>query len=366
MKILALNCGSSTVKYQLFEDDSPVTGGVETVEAGHSHQEAVEALLDRVDGGGIDGIGHRVVHGGEYYSKSVLIDDEVERRIEECSALAPLHNPHNLTGYRAAKHALPDCPQVAVFDTAFHQTIPRKAFLYGLPYEFYSEERIRRYGFHGTSHRYVSLRYAELTGKDVAACRLITCHLGNGASVCAIDGGRSVDISLGFTPLEGLVMGTRTGDLDPGVVLYLVEQKGLSPEETNTLLNRRSGLLGLSGLTHDMRVLVEEAVGGNERARMAVDVFCYRVRRYVSAFFGVLNGADAVVFTGGIGENSPEVRRRSCDSLNALGIAVDGKKNRSAVGKEMAISAGDTGVWVIPTNEELLIARETARCVGGA
>jgi acetate kinase len=261
---------------------------------------------------------------------------------------------------------LPDCPQVAVFDTAFHQTMPREAYLYGLPLEYHSEHRIRRYGFHGTSHRWACLRHAELNGSSPTESSLITCHLGSGSSLCAIDRGRSVDVSLGFTPLEGLVMGTRSGDLDPGLMLHLMEKHGLSVTAMTELLTKRSGLLGLSGGTNDMRVLVEKSKNGDERAQIAIDVFCYRVRRYIGSFFGILNGADALIFTGGIGENSAEIRRRCCESLDALGIRLNERANVDATGKEMMISADGAhpSIWVIPSNEELLIARETVRCVG--
>lgn len=404
MKILALNCGSSTVKFQLFEtgpemirrnDDRMLARGlVEKIgapDAGvtfevpgvskqafreeiRDHEAAIRAAFLRLlEGdcglvrslGEIAGVGHRVVHAGEHYSAAVLMNDEVERRIEECSSLAPLHNPHNLRGYRAVRALLPDCPNVAVFDTAFHQTMPRRAYLYGLPYEFYTEDRIRRYGFHGTSHQYVCSRFAEIQGATPDAFRLITCHLGSGASMCAIDRGRSVDTSLGFTTAGGLLMGTRPGDLDPGVLLHLMATRGLTVEEANSLLYSRSGLLGLSGVSNDMREVLEESRKGSERASLAVEVFCYRVKKYIGAFFAVLNGADAVIFTGGIGENSPAVRDRCCESLEALGIAIDPKKNGEVVGVENEISPAGARVkvWVIPTNEELLIARETVRCI---
>jgi acetate kinase len=406
MQILAFNCGSSTVKFQLFEsgperiaersDRALARGLVERIGEPESsvrfeipggerrerrvalrnHADAIEAALAclTADGAGlvkdlaeIAGVGHRIVHGGEYYADSVILDEEVARRIEECAALAPLHNPHNLSGYRAVRARLPHCPHVAVFDTAFHQTLPPHAYLYALPYEFYTRHKIRRYGFHGTSHRYVSLRFAELCGGRAEQFRVITCHLGSGCSVAAIDGGRSVDCSLGFTPLEGLVMGTRAGDLDPGVVLHLMTALGMTAQQVGALLNHRSGLLGLSGFTNDMRALLEAARGGDARARLAIEVFCYRVRKYLGAYHAVLNGADAVIFTGGIGENAPEVRLAVCQSLEALGIAVDRERNQRAIGVEAVISppGARTEVWVIPTNEELLIARETVRCISG-
>ncbi len=406
MQILAFNCGSSTVKFQLFDsppertaersDRAVVRGLVERIGEPESclryevpggerrerrvalrnHSDAIEAALGCLTAAGaglvrdlseIAGVGHRIVHGGEYYADSVILDEEVARRIEECAALAPLHNPHNLSGYRAVRARLPHCPHVAVFDTAFHQTLPPYAYLYALPYEFYSRHKIRRYGFHGISHRYVSLRFAELRGGRAEEFRVIACHLGSGCSVAAIDRGRSVDCSLGFTPLEGLVMGTRAGDLDPGVVLHLMTALGMTAPEVGALLNHRSGLLGLSGLTNDMRALLEAARHDEARARLAVEVFCYRVRKYLGAYCAVLNGADAVIFTGGIGENSPEIRAAACASLEALGIAVDPDRNERAIGVEAEISsaAARTEVWVIPTNEELLIARETVRCLSG-
>ncbi len=375
MRVLALNCGSSTVKYQLFDISSEERllqrGQVEQIGSRGSvanHREAIAGVLGDIAGQGeVEAVGHRVVHGGEHYTDSVLIDSEVEQRIADCASLAPLHNPHNLAGYRATREALPDCPQVAVFDTAFHQTMPREAYLYGLPLEYHTKHRIRRYGFHGTSHRYSCLRFAELHGASPQDFRLIVCHLGSGSSLCAVDRGRSVDVSLGFTPLEGLVMGTRSGDLDPGLVIHLLKNHGLTPAELNELLTRRSGLLGLSGRTNDMRLLVESSSNGDERARIAIEVFCYRVRRYIGSFFGILNGADALIFTGGIGENSPEVRRRCCESLDALGIRLDENRNLEATGTEMQISVDGArpAVWVIPANEELLIARETVRCIDG-
>ncbi|MCW5980981.1 MAG: acetate kinase [Bryobacteraceae bacterium] len=404
MKILAVNCGSSTVKFQLFEtsaeraerneDRALARGMVDKVGAADSsvsfepagadkqtirrpirdHHEAVEASLATLTESGngllrdlseIAGVGHRVVHGGEYYSDSVLFDDEVERRVEECVELAPLHNPHNLTGYRAVKALLPRCPNVAVFDTAFHQTIPRRAFLYALPLELYSEHKIRRYGFHGTSHRYVSQRYAQIHGAGLENLKLIACHLGNGCSMTAIDRGRSVDNTLGLTPIEGLVMGTRPGDVDPGVVLHLMSDLKMTVEEVTELLNKRSGLLGLSGETNDMRSLMQASEAGDERARLAIEIFCYRIKKYIGAYLAALNGADAILFTGGIGENAPAIRARACEALDALGVALDPGRNERARGAEAEISADGAKVkaWVIPTNEELLIARETMRCI---
>lgn len=404
MKILALNCGSSSVKFQLFETsaelarerqdralarglvdkvgkpDSTVT--VEIDGSGkrtfpkriENHHEAVQtalsSLTDKCNGllrdiNELSGIGHRIVHGGEFYSDSVLIDEEVERRIEECIELAPLHNPHNLTGYRAAKALLPGCPNVAVFDTAFHRTIPRRAHLYALPLELYRKNRIRRYGFHGTSYRYVCQRFAQIHNAPADRFKLIACHLGNGCSMTAIDRGQSVDNSLGLTPTEGLVMGTRPGDVDPGAILHLMARLQMPLEEVTDLVNKRSGLLGLSGSTNDMRTLLEAERNGDDRASLAIEVFCYRIKKYIGAYLAVLNGADALIFTGGIGENAPAIRARACESLDALGILIDPEKNERARGTEMEISAGAsrTKVWVIPTNEELLIARETMRLI---
>jgi acetate kinase len=309
-----------------------------------------------------------MVHGGEHFKSSVLIDDAVVHAIEDCIDIAPLHNPPNIKGYRAARELLRDAPQVAVFDTAFHQTMERTAFLYGLPYVLYERHGIRRYGFHGTSHRFVSRRAAELLGRvDDPTLRVITCHLGNGCSMAAIRGGRSVDTSMGFTPLEGLVMGSRSGDLDPAILLHVMAKEELGASELNALLNKHSGLLGLSGLSNDMRKLLEAEGAGNERARLAVDVFCYRLRKYVGAYVAVLGGLDALAFTGGIGENAPPIRARSTAGLVALGIAVDADRNAAARGREAEISpAGATcRVFAIPTNEELLIARDTFRIVRG-
>jgi len=406
MKVLVLNCGSSSVKFQLVETDGASSsagtdralarglveniGGTailryeaegrtavkETAEI-LEHKIAVErvlALLAREDTGvikdraEIDAVGHRMVHGGEHFKTSVLIDDAVLRAIEECFDIAPLHNPPNVKGYRAARDLLRDVPHVAVFDTAFHQTMEPVAFLYALPYVLYQRHAIRRYGFHGTSHRFVSRRSSEMLGRpDDPALRVITCHLGNGCSVAAIRGGRSVDTSMGFTPLEGLVMGSRSGDLDPAILLHVMAKEELGAAELNALLNKHSGLIGLSGLSNDMRKLLEAEANGNERAKLAVDVFCYRLRKYVAAYVGVLGGLDALVFTGGIGENAPAVRARAVAGLHAMGIAVDPARNEAARGREAEIAPEGNAchVQVIPTNEELLIARDTCRIVSG-
>jgi acetate kinase len=403
VKVLVLNCGSSSVKFQLVdiasaaggEDRLLAKGLVENIggdailkceaegkppvkESGEilEHKIAVEHVLDlltRPDVGAlrdrkeIEAVGHRVVHGGERFKSSVLITDEVVRGIEDCFDMAPLHNPPNVKGYRAVRDVLPDVPQVAVFDTAFHQTMDRPAFLYGLPYVLYERHGIRRYGFHGTSHRFVSSRLAELLGKDVddPGLRLITCHLGNGCSVAAIRGGRSIDTSMGFTPLEGLVMGTRSGDLDPAILLHLMRKEELGPWELNALLNKHSGLIGISGTSNDMRSLLEAEAGGDERARLAVDVFCYRLKKYVAAYVGALGGIDGLAFAGGIGENAPAVRERSLAGLAAVGLELDPERNRAARGQDAEIgAAGSRGrVFVVPTNEERLIARDTASIV---
>jgi acetate kinase len=383
MKVLVLNSGSSSVKYQLIEtslelmaanaDKVLARGGIDRIgEAVRDHDAAIQMALGQLTEPGrgaiqkldeIEAVGHRMVHGGDYFSEPVQIDDAVAARIRECSALAPLHNPHNLSGYEAARRLLPDAAHVAVFDTAFHQTLAPPAYTYGLPYEMCARHRLRRYGFHGVSHRYVSLRFAEIHGRPPGDFKLITCHLGNGCSMCAIDRGRSVETSMGFTPLEGLVMGTRGGDIDPGAAIHLMKWEGLDAAALDSLLNHSSGLLGISGISNDMRALLARA--GEPRAQLAIDVFAHRVRKYIGAYFAVLNGADAIIFTAGIGEHSPAVRAAACRSLEALGIRIDAARNEQAVGVEMDISAADaaTRVWVIPTNEELLIGRDTVRCI---
>lgn len=384
MKVLVLNSGSSSLKYQLIEtsatlmerdaDRTLARGLVERIgESVSGHAAAVRVAMQDLAGAGavssldeIDAVGHRIVHGGEYFSSPVLIDASVEARIEECAALAPLHNPPSLKTYRAARDLLPRAAHAAVFDTAFHATIPPRAFTYGLPHDLCERYRLRRYGFHGTSHRYVAERFAKLNGGDPARLRVITCHLGNGCSMCAVKGGRSVDTTMGLTPLEGLLMGTRAGDTDPAAAIRILEGEGLSPAGLDRVLNMESGLLGISGVSNDMRTLLEHARAGNERARLAIDVFCYRIRKYIGAYYAALNGADAVVFTAGIGENRPEIRAQVCESLEALGIRIDAERNRVAAGVEADISAdgATTRVWVIPTNEELLIARDTALACG--
>jgi acetate kinase len=319
----------------------------------------------------VHAVGHRVVHGGERFSKSVLITDDVVRGIEDGIELAPLHNPANIAGITAARASLGlGVPQVAVFDTAFHQTLPEHAYLYAVPYQLYRRHRIRRYGFHGTSHRYVAYRYRALRGIERDATNVITLHLGNGCSIAAIREGNSIDTSMGLTPLEGLVMGTRSGDVDVSIVDFIGAKEGLSTAEVESLLNKQSGLLGISGLTDDMRELLAEAHEHNDRrARLAIEIFCYRARKYVGAYLAAMNGADAIVFTGGIGENSPEIRAKICEGLSWLGVQVEPGRNAALMsGREGEISADGSrvGVFVIPTNEELLIARDTVRVVKGA
>jgi acetate kinase len=405
MKVLVLNCGSSSVKYQLIEttldmikanaDRAIARGSVERIgtssaihtykpEGGEKTSEVKEILEHRVaiadiiriltlpgkgvigDAKEIDAVGHRMVHGGEKFARSVLIDDDVIRQIEECSELAPLHNPHNLRGYMAARQILPDVPHAAVFDTAYHQTMPPVAYLYGLPYVLYVRHAVRRYGFHGTSHRFVGWRSQTLLGRPREETRLITCHLGNGASVCAIDHGRSVDTSMGFTPLEGLLMGSRCGDLDPAVLFYIMHKEDLDEYQLTTMLNKHSGLYGVSGVSNDMRDILAEEAKGNERARLAVDMFCYRLRKYIGAYAAVMGGADAVIFTGGIGENSAPVRERTIKGLEFAGISVDPARNEETVGGregEISSASSSVRVLVIPTNEELIIARDALRLI---
>ncbi len=409
MHILVLNVGSSSLKFQLIDTDEAAIaaatdrrlargqleriGGeaVISLEAtGHQatttaatirdHAAAVQYIigwLTSADSGvpitaasEIEAVGHRVVHGGERFSQSMRVTDDVWRELERLIDLAPLHNPHNLRGIAAARAVLGGgIPQIAVFDTAFHHTLPESSFLYALPYQLYRRYGVRRYGFHGTSHRYVAYRYRKLTGRSREQTKIVTLHLGNGASACAIVGGDSIDTSMGFTPLEGLVMGTRSGDLDPAIVEFLSVKEGMSLRELDTLLNKQSGLLGISGLTGDMRVLLaEEGENADRRARLAIDIFCYRVKKYLGAYLAAMNGADAIVFAGGIGENAPAIRSRICQGLEWHGINIDDQKNAAARGIEGRIDADGSRVelWVIPTDEELLIARDTWRVVTGA
>jgi acetate kinase len=407
MNILVLNCGSSSVRFQLIETGSDLMardadrclarGHLErfgnqamiSLQSGEQpviqwtgpvsdHRAAIDMILrwiasadSRIEGigssGDIDAVGHRVVHGGERFQASVRIDEKVIAGIEECAELAPLHNPVNLRGIRAAMELLgPDVPQVAVFDTAYHATMPETSFLYGLPLEIYQRYKIRRYGFHGTSHRYVAGRYQTMRKLQPEDVNIITLHLGNGCSVCAIRNGKSFDTSMGFTPLEGLVMGTRCGDIDPSVVEYLSLRAGMSLIEIDTLLNHQSGLLGLSGLSNDMRALLEaETERHDSHARLAIDIFCQRAKKYIGAYFAEMGGADAVIFTGGIGENSPVIRARIGAGLERLGLVLDPVRNFEAApgGGEVSTPGSTLKAFVIPTNEELMIARDTVRVI---
>jgi acetate kinase len=404
MKILVLNCGSSSIKFQLIDTDAEMIesntdrclakGSVDrigtdeaqlkiqappnplrsTTEEILDHQTALSKVVAGLkeakviaDVSQIQAVGHRIVHGGESLSASVMIDDEVEKEIQQCVELAPLHNPHNLRGYYVARKVMPQVPQVAVFDTAFHQTIPPKAYIYGLPYTYYRRYQIRRYGFHGTSHRYVAFRFRQVFKKSREEVNLITAHLGNGCSITAIKQGKSVDTSMGFTPLEGLVMGTRCGDIDPAVLLYIMSKDELTLHDMSTLLNKFSGLYGISGSSSDKRDLLAAAAKGDAQAQLAIDVFCYRLKKYIGAYAAVLGHVDGLIFTGGIGENAPLVREKACEGLSELGIEIDLARNNALAGKEGEISADSSRVtvMVIPTNEELLIARDTFRAVRG-
>ncbi len=373
MNVLVLNAGSSSLKYQLIatdperiaqdRDERVSHGSMETPDGVHAALEKALTSIDKVD---IDAIGHRVVHGGELFSESALIDDRVLHGIEACVELAPLHNPASLEGIQAAQAFFgTTVPQVAVFDTAFHHTLPPHAYLYALPYRLYEEHRIRRYGFHGTSHRYVAHRYRQISKLSREKTNIISLHLGNGCSAAAIQRGRSIDTSMGMTPLEGLIMGTRSGDLDPAVVSLIASKEKKSPETIELFLNKECGLLGVSGLSSDMRELLADREHPN--ARLAVNMFCYRARKYIGAYLAAMGGADAVVFTGGIGENSPEVRASICDGLAWAGLQIDSERNARATGREAKISTEGCrlGAYCIPTDEELLIARDTVRVILG-
>lgn len=370
MKILVLNAGSSSLKFNLFEGtpESIETNSERVCAKGQVERvdgmaDALKAVFRQIDSASIDAVGHRVVHGGDRFHESVIVDAEVEKEIDALSILAPLHNPHNLEGIRAARAHLPGVPQVAVFDTAFHHTLPPRAYVYGLPYEYLTEKKIRRYGFHGISHRYVSWRFAQIHGKKRSDYRMITCHLGNGCSVCAIEHGQSIDTSMGFTPLEGLIMGTRSGDVDAGAILHLVTHDFQDPAQLLQVLNGASGLKGISGVSNDMRDLLREAGAGNARAELAIDAFCYRVRKYIGSYLAAMDGADVLIFTGGIGENAALIRARICEGLGDLGIAVDPAANARDSRDAREIGSSKIPVWVVPTDEELLIARDTLRCI---
>ena len=400
MNILVINAGSSSLKYQLLNPETgdllakglcerigidgkftykPQVEGKKVLDAIDvampTHSEAIQAVLDAlVDAESgvigsmkeIDAVGHRVVHGGEAFNKSVLITDEVMKAIEDCIPLAPLHNPANLTGIRACQKVMPGVPMVAVFDTAFHQTMPAKAYMYALPYEYYENDKVRRYGFHGTSHKYVAGRAAAMLGKKPEELKLISCHLGNGSSVTAVDGGKSVDTSMGFTPLAGLPMGTRAGDLDAGILQYVMNKYGLSIDEMLNVLNKKSGVEGLSGVSSDFRDLENAAAEGNEKASLSREKFAYEVKKYVGAYAAAMGGVDAIIFTAGVGENDKAIRAMVCKGLEYMGVKLDDEAN-SVRGKETVISTADSKVKVllIPTNEELMIAMDTASIVKG-
>lgn len=393
MKILVLNSGSSSVKYKLIDTETETTlaeGGVEKiglpdgflkykrrdgskaiVELGMTdHKGSIEAILriltDNVEGciksyDEIDAVGHRVVHGGEKFSQSVLIDDAVKAKIRECYDIAPLHNPANMTGIDAITALMPDTPQVGVFDTAFHQTMPAKSFMYALPYKFYKEDGVRRYGFHGTSHRYVSQRVCEILGVDITTKKIITCHVGNGGSITAVKYGKSIDTSMGLTPTEGLMMGTRVGDVDPGALTYLMAKHNLSADEMQRIINKASGVLGVSGISSDMREIEAAVNAGDEQAKRALDMYEQRIIKYVGAYAAEMGGVDIIVFTGGVGENQTGVRENVCEPLAFMGVEIDKELNARTRGTETVIStpASKVQVVVVPTDEELMIARDT-------
>ena len=397
MKVLVINCGSSSLKYQLIDmvnEEALAQGLVERIgiegsvltqkvegkdkyivkEEMKDHKDAIrlvlEALVDENNGviksmDEISAVGHRVVHGGEKYKESVVINDEVKANIEECFKLAPLHNPANMIGIKACEELMPNTPMVAVFDTAFHGTMPEDAYLYALPYELYEKDGIRKYGFHGTSHKYVSQTCAEVMGRDIKDLKIITCHLGNGASLCAVKNGVSVDTSMGFTPLEGVAMGTRCGNIDPAIVTFLMKEEGLSVDEVNDLLNKKSGVLGISGISSDFRDIEDAAFNkGNRRAQLALRIFEYKIRTTIGAYAAAMGGVDAIVFTAGVGENGTETREKCLEGLEFLGVEID-KEANNVRGKIREISKAGCNVkaFVIPTNEELVIARDTLELI---
>ena len=398
MNILVINAGSSSLKYQLLNPETQqvlakglcerigIDGkftykpdGKQAIKeadvAMPTHSEAIQAVLNALvdpENGvigsmkEIDAVGHRVVHGGEKFAKSVLITDEVMAAIEECNPLAPLHNPANIIGIKACQALMPGTPMVAVFDTAFHQTMPPVAYTYALPYEYYTQDKVRRYGFHGTSHKYVAGRAAAMLGKPIEELKLISCHLGNGSSITAIDGGKSVDTSMGFTPLAGLPMGTRSGDLDAGILEYLMKKHGYSIDEMLNILNKKSGVLGISGVSSDFRDLEDAAPKGNQRAQLALDSFDYNVKKLIGAYAAAMGGVDAIIFTAGVGENGPDTRANAVAGLEYMGVKLDAEKNNTR-DKEVDVATDDSKVrvLVIPTNEELMIAMDTAALVKG-
>ncbi len=397
MKVLVINAGSSSLKYQLMDPDTeevfakglcerigidgrlthkvPATDGKYEFEiAMPTHAEAIQAVLDALTSpehgviksmDEIDAVGHRVVHGGEKFACSVKIDQAVMDALEECIPLAPLHNPANITGIRACQNVMPNVPMVGVFDTAFHQTMPAKSYIYALPYEYYENDKVRRYGFHGTSHKYVAGRAAAMLGRPIEELKIITCHLGNGSSVSAVDGGKSVDTSMGFTPLAGVPMGTRSGDLDAGILEYLMNKYGYDMKKMMNVLNKESGVLGISGVSSDFRDIETAAEQGNQRAALALEAFQYSVKKLVGAYAAAMGGVDAIVFTAGVGENDGNTRMAIASGLEFMGVKMDAQAN-NVRGKEAVISAADSKVKVllIPTNEELMIARDTAEIVG--
>lgn len=406
MKVLVLNCGSSSAKFQLIETSlQAIKNGSESMLAkgiveriGESvsikkiesmgkepyrkdepvpnHTIAIQSILDLLadpacgiikDKSEIDAVGHRMVHGGETFTHSCMITEKVLEMIKECIPLAPLHNPHNIKGYEISKELLGDTPHVAVFDTAFHQTMPPSSFIYALPYEYYEKKRIRRYGFHGTSHRYVARRIGRLYNIPKDSYNVITVHLGNGASIAAVKKGKVIDTSMGFTPLEGLVMGTRCGDIDPAILMFLLENDHIDVNGLNKILNKKSGLLGISGISNDMRELQQAAKEGNKRAELAIDIFCYRIRKYIGSYTAAMGGVDYVAFTAGIGENSTIVREKCCDGLEGIGAVIDRKRNVELNRGEGIFSTDDSKVklCVIPTNEEMVIAHDTVEAVEG-
>jgi acetate kinase len=399
MKILVLNCGSSSVKYKLIDtatDNVMAEGGVEKIglpdgflkykladgskaikELGLvDHKGAVKAVLDILTDpelgcissyDEIDAVGHRVVHGAEKFSKSVLITDEVLQQVKECYDLAPLHNPANVTGIEAVEEILPGVPQVGVFDTAFHQTMPAKSYMYALPYRFYKEDGVRRYGFHGTSHRYVSARVCEILGVDIEKQRIITCHIGNGGSITAVFHGKSIDTSMGLTPTEGLMMGTRVGDVDPGALTFLMKKHNLTVDQLQTIINKESGVLGVSEISSDMREIEAAVNAGDERAKLALDMYEQRIIKYIGAYAAEMGGVDIIVFTGGVGENQTGLRANVCAPLGFMGVTLDKDVNAKTRGTETVISTPESKVTVVvvPTDEELMIARDTEKIVNG-
>jgi len=398
MKVLVINAGSSSLKYKLIDMDTEAVMakglceriGIDGSKLTHTpenadkvviekdmpnHSVAIKLVLDALtdkdhgviaDMSEISAVGHRLVHGGEFFSGSVLITDEVKKAVEECNPLAPLHNPANLTGVAACEEAMPGVPNVGVFDTAFHQTMPKKSYMYGIPYEYYEKYKIRRYGFHGTSHNYVSHRVAEMMGKPIEELKIITCHLGNGSSIAAIDGGKVLDTSMGLTPLEGLVMGTRSGSIDPAIIPFLAKNEGLSVDEIDSILNKKSGVLGISGVSSDFRDLDAAAADGNERAALALDMFTHSVKGYIGRYASIMGGVDVITFAGGVGENGIDTRADILAGHEFMGIKIDIEKNKVR-GVEAEISTADSKVrvFVVPTDEELTIARDTKKVIEG-